>query len=264
MKYFKILSLILALCLITGCNNSSKKLDDDNIKVTQEKDTANESETSKEEKLNLEPENKKEENTPNKANNNSSNKNPTSNNNTPLYSQNNVATYSNTDELAIQTFEEIDHNVDTILQKKESESLQNKAKGIFITLVDFIFYDGTINGVKFDELTDNGKKKVLEITAKIDEKIENKFPGYKETITVNTKNAFQKASELIKKGANNINEFAKEKLGDNNYQAIIASKDEFVKYTKNAISIIGNVGSNLLNKGKDALNNWYQDFKNGK
>ena len=127
--------------------------------------------------------------------------------------------------------------------------------------MDFIFYDSEINGITFDELTDSGKQRILELASKIDTKIENKFPNYKETISDTTKKAFNKASELIKKGANNLSEFSKEKLGEENYNAIINAKDEFIDYTKKAIDIVGNVGSNLLENGKNYIKNWYENLK---
>ena len=171
-------------------------------------------------------------------------------------------TYSEKDNEVIATFNTIEKEVDTLLKSGTNESIKSKAKGVFITIVDFIFYDGQINGVTFSELTEAGKQKVLSIASSIDNRIESKFPGYKESISKTASNAFNKASEIIKSGANNINNFAKEKLGDKNYQDIIDAKDELVLYTKQALSIVGNVGSNLFNKGKDFLNNWYQNFKN--
>lgn len=248
MRYLKVIIIImLASLALTSCEEKTKKLENkqnDFIDVNDNQKYENENNNE------LIPVEKP---TPDVNSTESSNKVPES----PTPS----ITYSSVDTKTINTLEEIDKEVDTLV-KSNDESIKDKVKGIFITLVDFIFYDGEINGVKFDELTASGKQKVLEITAKIDNKIEAKFPGYKETIASGTKSAFKKASDLIKKGASNINEFAKEKLGDSNYNAIIAAKDEFVKYTKNAFTITIKVGSSLLDKGKDALNDWYQKFKN--
>ena len=175
--------------------------------------------------------------------------------------QNSTVNYSNDDETAIQTFNNLNEEIDNILNSENVENAKETAKGTFITIVDFIFYDSEINGVTFDELTDSGKQKVLEIANKIDTKIENKFPNYKETISDKTKKAFNKASELIKKGAYNLSEFSKEKLGEENYNAIIDAKDEFIDYTKQAISIIGDVGSDVFESGKEYIKNWYENLK---
>lgn len=170
--------------------------------------------------------------------------------------------YSQKDLLVINELNSLDNQTDLLLKEGTNETIGDKAKGIFITLVDFCFYDGKINGITFDELTEEGKSKVLKIVNKIDEKIENKFPGYKEKISSKTSEAFKKASEIIKKGANNVKEFAKEKLGDRNYQSLIDEKDELVLYTKNAWSLVKDFSSSIYHKTTDSLKKWYENFKN--
>ena len=184
---------------------------------------------------------------------NSSNKNDVSNNTE-------VNTYSSNDEIVINSLESSLTKINN--GSTSDKSFSDSAKGVFVSIVDFLFYDGEINGVTFDELTDSGKQKVLEIASKVDNAIESKIPGYKETISDTASNAFNKASEVIKSGANNLNNFAREKLGEENYQSIIDAKDELVYYTKNAINFLGDVGGKVFNSVKDKLDSWYQDFKN--
>ena len=166
-------------------------------------------------------------------------------------------TYSNKDIIVINEL----NNIDEQLDEQNDESFETKAKGTFIAIVDFIFYDGTIKDITFDELTDKGKQEVLSIANYIDNKIENKIPNYKETISDKTKKAFVKASELIKEGSIKFKDFSKDKLGEENYNNIIEAKDELVEYSKKAIDIIGDFGSNLYNDIKDKFNNWYDEFK---
>ena len=61
-----------------------------------------------------------------------------------------------------------------------STSFKDSLKEKFVTLVDFLFYDGEIKGKTFKELSNKTKLKVLEIFLKIDNKLDNKFPNYKE------------------------------------------------------------------------------------
>lgn len=187
------------------------------------------------------------------AQSNSSNKNDVSNNTE-------VNTYSSNDEVVINSLESSLTKINN--GSTSDSSFSDSAKGVFVSIVDFLFYDGEINGVTFDELTDSGKQKVLEIASKVDNAIESKIPGYKETISDTASKAFNKASEVIKSGANNLNNFAREKLGEENYQSIIDAKDELVYYTKNAINFLGDVGGKVFNSVKDKLDSWYQDFKN--
>lgn len=159
---------------------------------------------------------------------------------------------------------EMDNTLNSIDAESSSSNFSDKAKATFITIVDFLFYDGTIKGITFNELTDDGKQKVLEIANKIDVKLEEVSPGYKDRISSTTSNAYNKASEIIKSGASSLNNFAKEKLGDENYNSIIDAKDELVKYSKNALNLVGSAGSKLFSSTKDKLNDWYQNFKNNK
>lgn len=170
--------------------------------------------------------------------------------------------YTTSDKAVIDTFESINKEVDVLLQEEQNETIKDKLKGTFITIVDFLFYDAKINGVEFNDLTDSAKQKVLDISKKIDNKIENKYPDYKETISDKTKKAYTKASEIISNGANNVKNFSKEKLGEENYNAIIDSKDDLLHYTKKALSIVGNVSSNLWETGKSKVKTWYENFKN--
>ncbi len=188
-----------------------------------------------------------------------SNKDIQSNNDNNV-SNTEINTYSSNDEVVINS---LVNSLTKINNSSTSDSsFSDSAKGVFVSIVDFLFYDGEINGVTFGELTDSGKQKVLEIASKVDGAIESKIPGYKETISDTASNAFNKASEIIKNGANNLNNFAKEKLGEENYQSIIDAKDELIYYTKNAINFLGDVGSKVFNSVKDKLDSWYQDFKN--
>ena len=159
---------------------------------------------------------------------------------------------------------EMDNTLNSIDAESSSSNFNDKAKATFISIVDFLFYDGTIKGITFNELTDEGKQKFLEIANKIDVKLEEKAPGYKDKISSTTSNAYNKASEIIKNGASSLNNFAKEKLGDENYNSIIDAKDELVKYSKNALNLVGSAGSKLFSSTKDKLNDWYQNFKNNK
>ena len=235
-------------------SNEENKVSEDNVVSDNNeeiKDNINNT-TIKEEYVNNEVIDKKEE----VIDKNSTNKNNANTNNT---NNSNAITYSDKDTEVINSLNE---TLSKVKSNVSDSGFLDSAKGVFISVVDFLFYDGSISGVTFDELTDNGKRKVLEIASNIDSTIENKFPGYKETISDKASNAFNKASEIIKSGAKDLNDFAREKLGEDNYQSIIDAKDELVYYTKNAINFIGDVSSSLWNSAKDKLDNWYQNFKN--
>lgn len=167
--------------------------------------------------------------------------------------------YSNNDLLVISEFENIEKELNEILEN--DKEVLNNYKEVFIAIVDFIFYDSEINGVKFDELTQNGKQKVLEISNNINLKIENKFPNYKNDISEKASEVLNKASKLIKEGSDNIEYFAKEKLGNENYNTLIEVKNELVECTKNSFDIIGDFSSELYDNSKQKIKNWYEELK---
>ena len=233
-------------------SNEENKVSEDNIVSDNKeefKDTVKNDTTINKDKVNEEINKKKEQVIDN------SNKNSISTSN----KDSNIITYSANDEKVINSLNE---TLNKVKSNVSDSDFLDSAKGVFISVVDFLFYDGYINGVTFDELSDNGKRKVLEIASNIDSTIEKHFPGYKDAISTKASNAFNKASEIIKDGAKDLNNFAREKLGEDNYQSIIDAKDELIYYTKNAINFIGDVSSSLWSSAKDKLNNWYQNFKN--
>ncbi len=71
----------------------------------------------------------------------------------------------------------------TISSYSDDASLKEKAKEKFILIVDFIFYDTEIKGKKFSDLTDSAKAKIIYYTLLIDQKIDSKWPNYKDSIS---------------------------------------------------------------------------------
>ena len=72
----------------------------------------------------------------------------------------------------VNYFENIDNSND-----------KNAIKEGFVKIVDFIFYGTEINGYTFKSLTNEAKLKIMSIALSLDKKVEEIFPGYKETIS---------------------------------------------------------------------------------
>lgn len=85
------------------------------------------------------------------------------------YTENDVISY----------FENIENDVSI----SDINVIKLKGKEHFIKIVDFIFYGEEIRGYTFNELTDIAKLKIIGIGLKVDKKIEEKVPGYKESIS---------------------------------------------------------------------------------
>ena len=74
--------------------------------------------------------------------------------------------------------------LNSVLDKNDgTESFGKTVKKGFVTVVDFMFYGGSIKGVTFSQLSASAKTQVLKIAGWIDEKIDRIFPGYKATLS---------------------------------------------------------------------------------
>ena len=240
--------LLLVIGLVIGLNINKKEIYTKVDMVASNSDVNNNNEIEvigdtfeieEEQVINNSSDNEVSNNKSNVSNSDStSSKDIESNSNTDVSSSNDdtseVVEYSSNDVVVINSLESSLNSINN--GDASNKSFGDSAKGVFVSIVDFLFYDGEINGVTFDELTDKGKEQVLKLANKVDGAIESKILGYKETISDTASKAFNKASEVIKSGANNLNNFAREKLGEENYQSIIDAKDELVYYTKNAIN----------------------------
>lgn len=91
----------------------------------------------------------------------------------------------------VNYFESMEYEVEN------STSFKEKFKEYFITIVDFIFYEGKIKGHTFDELTGTAKAKIIAVALKIDAKIDEYIPGYKESISSTTGKVYTDIKEKL-------------------------------------------------------------------
>ena len=72
--------------------------------------------------------------------------------------------------------------IDGVVDEATTVKEKSKLTKAFETLSDFIFYNGTIKGYTFDELSDSGKEKVMNAWNRLDSYIESKYPDYKSSL----------------------------------------------------------------------------------
>lgn len=136
--------------------------------------------------------------------------------------------------------------------KSTSETNDNKLKKGFITVVDFIFYEKELNGYTFEELTTSTKLKILSIALTIDNKIEQNFPEYQQTLTSNYQEI---KSKTIKTYLNIIT------LACQNHESIcIEAKKEFQTMKKD-FGITWDFLKDLSKTEIDKLKDWYEIFR---
>lgn len=145
---------------------------------------------------------------------------------------------------------------DEVNNAKDKESISSSIKSKFVTLIDFIFYNGTINGKKFSELSDSAKAKVIYYTLLLDNKIDTLWPNYKSTIKDKTKDLKVKLIAKYMDITTNICE--------NNETGCQMVKDDFT-LLKKSLSLTWDIVKSAFkygyNKTYTYLKNWYEVWR---
>lgn len=171
-----------------------------------------------------------------------------------------------TDEEFVTYINNVEQEVTAIAEKEEITAEDQKVlENTFITLTDFIFYDGEINGVTFDELTDSAKEKVLDLYDKIDTKIESVFPNYKENIASTSKDVYANIKKEITELKDKIKDKYIDKHGQENYDnlenAYNESKETLKDSAKNTYETLKDVSNEFYENTKNKAENWYKNYK---
>lgn len=135
------------------------------------------------------------------------------------------------------------------------DDVKDKAKEYFITIVDFIFYDGKIKGHTFNDLSSTAKLKIISIALKIDNKIEEYIPGYKETISSNGSKIYNNVKEKLVTLYLDISiEICK------NHENGCNTAKEIFKDVKDNCKIGWDFIKKLVSSGTSKLKEWYEVY----
>lgn len=174
-------------------------------------------------------------------------------NNKELFSKNKRSNdnYNYTEE------ESIDDKVINFLSDKKDQIsktfTKENAKELFVTTVDFLFYDGEINGYKLSDLTEEGKLEVNKLANLIQINIEKTFPG----LIDDTKYKYSDIKNSIMDSYTNIiNSYCKNK--ETNCEKIRDTYNSINSNFKSTFDIV----KEKVNTGKEKLDKWYKDYKN--
>ena len=136
-------------------------------------------------------------------------------------------------------------------------SFKDKAKNAFTTIVDFLFYGTEIKGYTFSELTSSAKLKIIKIALSIDNKIDEFFPDYKNTIKEKMTNLKGKAALLYLETTSKLCE----SVGDS---ACLEARRDF-KNMKESFGFTWELIKSGTSKGynyiKEILDEWYKSIR---
>lgn len=128
---------------------------------------------------------------------------------------------------------------------------ENIIKNGFISLVDFIFYNGEIKGYKFNDLTGKAKLTIIKYSLLVDSKIDKYFPGYKNTIATKYNNI---KTALVVKYLDITEKYCSE------HSEVCAQAKEDFASLKSSCSITWDLIKNVTGLGITKLKNWYEIF----
>lgn len=124
---------------------------------------------------------------------------------------------------------------------------KGKVKELFTTLIDFLFKDGEIKGVKLDDISNDTKIKLLDIFKNLDTYIVKVWPNYKDDLASKKDIIF----DNIKDKAGDIFQGIKNKIGEDKVET-------FMDSTKDTHDDI----KEFMSDAKDKLSSLYDKFKN--
>ena len=147
----------------------------------------------------------------------------------------------------------IDDAVVTYVNTLKDDSATSSLKTNFVTLVDFIFYDGTIKGHTFKELTNEAKLKVLEAMLYLDSKVDKYFPNYKEEISSKTGRAYTTVKDKVVNSYLNITSA----ICSKDSSICDSAKEDFQNLKKN-FGLTWSVIKEVAGDSKESIKNWYE------
>ena len=89
----------------------------------------------------------------------------------------------------------IENDEKNVFTDANIEEFNAKVKAEIIKITDFVFNGTEINGHTFDELTEQAKLYVMDLLVKIDAKIEEVHPGYKDEIKIKVKDCTDRITD---------------------------------------------------------------------
>ena len=137
-------------------------------------------------------------------------------------------------------------SIEEFIQQERIEEAKSKIKDVFITGVDFIFYDEPIDDVYFDDLTAEGKEITMNSIDTIGDLGDEFVPNWREDLS----EKYQVASDFVSDIYLSVLDKIKNYLGEENYHALGDIKDQ-----------VGDDFREGKDNVKERVKSWYQKFK---
>lgn len=156
-------------------------------------------------------------------------------------------------EMILNKLEELEEQVVTFLNSEDFEKGKDKAAEISFAVIDFIFYDKEINGLRFRDIPEKIKYQVVRIGQNIDQMIEAKYPDYKNEI----KEQAKETGTTISDQYHNLTEYLEGKLEE---QVGTEKVEELKTYCEKASQKARDGLNFIIEKGSDAYDHLEEQY----
>lgn len=150
------------------------------------------------------------------------------------------------DEIITEFFATQKEELQQYIDSNDVENIKAKGKDIFTTFVDFIFYDGEIYGIKYDELSDGIKEQLYTDFCNIDSLVSSYDSNYKEDLA----DKYYKVKDFVSPYYYSTTDKIKEYIGTDNMEKLNDIKEN-----------TSDVTEDLWNKSKEKIKNAYEEWK---
>lgn len=175
-------------------------------------------------------------------------------------------------------FENWGHEMDQLISEENWEKVKDKVATSFITMTDFLLFDGTITykegkTITKKELTDSCKEKAEYVYTTTLAKVEEKHPGFTDSFTTK----YETTKNFVSEKAHNGKEYVKEKIAGFGEKIIQSSENSeiltdvqkrrlegFVTELGPQIQSTLEEGKELFYKGKDWAKDKYQSWRDNR
>lgn len=143
-----------------------------------------------------------------------------------------------------------------------SSDSETKGQDLVKELADFVFYDGEINGIKFKDLSKNTQKEIIKSLMKIDNAMETKWPGYKETIESTSNHIYNNLTKQLEALGQEYQITLKQTLGEDAYNIAADAAKSQASSAPSAIKTAISQTKEIFSKAFNSMGNWFKGLLN--
>ena len=154
-----------------------------------------------------------------------------------------------TEEDVINKFEIMSSDFNNYINSDEFQSYKYEINHILAEVTGFLFYDDKSLGFSFSDLSYAGKQRICQIWLEMEILLEDRYPGFVANTSDKFNEAQNKGIELYNTGNDKINDLLYAKLGEENYNKVMETKNDLIEGAKSKTKSL-----------KNEVHDWYLKY----